>query len=132
MSEQKVYDKPMTFVNAKRIRTGDKTAKGANKTTVTFGLVNDFKTGVEVNTADQLIAALEQYRGKQVNIMLFVEDKEHDGRKFQSAYVGVTEMIPKDQQPGKATFVPKSSQTAAKIEAKAKQLAEQFSTPTKA
>ncbi len=128
-TENKVYDKPMTFVNAKRVRTGDKTAKGANKTTVTFGLVNDFKTGAEVNTADQLITALEQYRGKQVNLMIFVEDKEHDGRKFQSAYVGVTEMIPKDQTQGKATFVPKNQTTAAKIEAKSKQLAEQFSAP---
>ncbi len=124
--EKKQYDKPMTFVNAKRIRTGDKTTKGADKTTVTFGLMNDFKTNQEVNTADQLIAALEQYRGKQINLVIYVQDKEHEGRKFQSAFVGVTEMIPKDQQQGKTAFVPKNQSRSNDIKAKADSIRTQF------
>ncbi len=129
MSEQQVYDKPMTFVNTKRVRTGDKTKNGADKTTLTFGITKNFKTGAEENTLDLLIAALEQYRGKQVNLTVFVQDKQsEDGRTFKSSYVGVTEMIPRDQAPQgmKNTFVPKNVAKQESIKARAEKLADQF------
>lgn len=127
-NEEKQYDKPMTFVNAKRVRTGDTTKSGAEKTVVTFGLVKNYKTGEEENSLDQLIAALEQYRGKQVNLNIFIQDKEdsNTGRTFQSCYVGVTEMIPKYQAQAKTAFVPKANAKAAALKAKTDKLSEQF------
>lgn len=130
MSEQKQYDKPMTFVNTKRVRVGDKTAKGADKTTLTFGLTKDFKTGAEVNTLDMLIDALLPYQGRQVNLTVFQEEKESNGRKFPTAYVGITEMIPKDegggpQGGGRGGFVPKVQNKTADIKARAEAIRKQ-------
>ena len=126
MSNETKYDKPMTFVNTKRVRTGDKTAKGAEKTTLTFGLMKDFKTGQEVNTADALIEALLPYQGKQINVTVFLEEKESNGRKFPSAYVGITEMIPKDQAVGQAQFVPKTNSRAQTVKENAEKIRAQF------
>lgn len=127
MSTQRQYDKPMTFVNTKRVRAGDKTQTGKDKTTLTFGLMKDFKTGEEVNTADQLIAALLPYQGKQINLIVFQEEKEHNGRKFLTASVGITEMIPKDQQQGQSQFVPKSQSRTDSVKAKAAEISNKFS-----
>lgn len=124
--EQKQYDKPMTFVNTKRVRTGDKTAKGADKTTLTFGLMKDFKTGAEVNSLDQLIDALLPYQGKQVNMSVFIQEKESNGRVFPTAYIGITEMIPKDQGVSTPRFVPKAS-TAQNAAANANRVRQQLS-----
>jgi hypothetical protein len=124
--QQKQYDKPMTFVNTKRVRTGDVTAKGAEKTVLTFGLTKDYKTGAEINTLDQLIDALLPYQGKQVNFSVFIQEKEKDGRTFPTAYVGITEMIPKDQQQSQTRFVPKASKGAT-AQANADKIRQQFS-----
>lgn len=131
--EQRQYDKPMTFVKTKRVRTGDVTAKGAEKTVLTFGLVKNFKTGAEENTLDILLEALEQYRGKQVNLTVFLEQKEKDGRTFPSAYIGITEMIPKSEGGGpggsqpRQQYVAKPSKGATAAEGAAK-IRQQFST----
>ncbi len=123
--QKKQYDKPMTFVNAKRVRTGDKTSTGKDKTVLTFGLMEDFKTKLEINTLDKLIDALLPYKGKQVNLNIFIEDKEYQGRKFQSASVGVTEMIPKNQVAGAATYTTKES-TADDVKAQAEKIRAEF------
>lgn len=123
-NEQKQqYDQPATFVGTKRVRVGDKDSKGRDKTTLTFGLTN--RNGQEINTCDDLIAALLPYQGKQVNFTIYVEEKEAagTGRKFPSAFVKVTEMIQKDAQaPGTRTaFVPKQSRGEA-VKAKSAQI----------
>lgn len=115
MSEQnKQYDgPPSTFVNTKRVRLGED-SKGRQTTTVTFGLTKN-RDGVEINSADSLREALNALEGKQVNLTIHVEEKVSDqGRKFPSAFVRVTEMIPKDAGGGGRTqYVPKASKAEA-------------------
>lgn len=124
-NEQKIYDTPATFVNVKRVRT-EKDTKGRDQYVFTFGLGND-KQGNQINGLDQLIAALETYRGKQVNLDFRVEEKTAEsGRTFPSAFCRIVEMIPKDQQTTKATFVPKNQTKTQALQAKAAKLAEQF------
>lgn len=111
MSETQ-YDKPMHFVNAKRVRVGEKTKNGADKTVLTFGLTKD-RDGNEINTLDQLIDTLLQYQGKQVNLSVFVREVESNGRTFPSASVGITEMVPRGEGGGQTKFVPKKSTSTA-------------------
>lgn len=108
MSNQQQYDLPATFVNVKRVKV-DKDSKGRDQVKLTFGLTKD-KNGQEVNSADQLIEALEQYRGKQVNFDIRIGEAESGGRTFPTAFVRIVEMIPKDAQaPGtKTAWVPKA------------------------
>ncbi len=123
--QQQQYDTPATFVNVKRVRKELDTKK-REQVVFTFGLGKD-KQGNEVNGADQLIAALEQYRGKQVNLDFRIEEKTSEqGRTFPSAFCRIVEMIPKDQQQGKATYVPKNQSKAQNLQDKANKLAEQF------
>lgn len=120
------YDKPATFVNVKRVRQ-ETDNKGREQTVLTFGLTKD-KNGNEINTADQLIAALLPYQGKQVNLDVRIEEKTSaQGRKFPSAFVRVVEMIPKDAGGGgTATFVPKSQSRTDGIKAAAKKIQQTF------
>ncbi len=125
---QQQYSTPATFVNVKRVRLGDKDSKGRDKMTLTFGLGSD-RAGNEVNNLNSLIAALEQYRDKQVNFTIHTEEKEdpQSKRKFPSAFIKITEMIPKDQQQGKVAFVPKADKKA-NVQANAAKIREQFNT----
>ncbi len=119
------YDTPATFVNVKRVRT-ETDSKGRAQTVFTFGLGTD-RQGNSINGLDLLIAALTPYAGKQVNLDFRVEEKTSEqGRKFPSAFVRIVEMIPKDQQTAKATYVPKTSNKAEAVKANAARLAEQF------
>lgn len=119
------YDTPATFVNVKRVRKETDT-KGREQYVFTFGLGKD-RQGNEINGADQLIAALAPYAGKQINLDFRVEEKTaKSGRTFPSAFCRIVEMIPKDQQVGKSTFVPKTTNKAQALQAKANKLADQF------
>lgn len=120
------YDKPATFVNVKRVRQ-ETDSKGREQTVLTFGLTKD-KNGNEINTADQLIAALLPYQGKQVNLDVRIEEKtSQQGRKFPSAFVRVVEMIPKDQGGGGTpTYVPKGQSRSETLKAKASKLQQDF------
>lgn len=115
MSEAKTYDLPATFVNVKRVKSGEKDSKGRDVVKLTFGTGED-RQGNATNGCDQLIAALEQYRGKQVNLDIRIGEAEANGRKFPTAFVRVVEMIPKDDARSGAVrteFVPKVSKTEA-------------------
>lgn len=110
MSNQQ-YDTPATFVNVKRVLQG-KDAKDRDQVKLTFGLTRD-REGNEINTCDQLIEALEQYRGKQVNFDIRIGEAESNGRKFPTAFVRIVEMIPKDGPATKTVYVPKASKAEA-------------------
>ncbi len=130
MSDQQQYDKPATFVNVKRVRVDEKDAKGRDRTTITFGLGTD-RQGNPTNGLDALIAALLPYQGKQVNLTIYTEEKTSaQGRKFPSAFVKVTEMIPKDQQTtapaGKSQFVPKTQDRNQAVKNKAEEIRNSF------
>lgn len=119
------YETPATFVNVKRVRQETDT-KGREQTVLTFGLLQD-KNGNTVNSADQLIAALIPYQGKQVNFDIRIEEKTSaQGRKFPSAFVRIVEMIPKDQATGKTEYVSKTTSRAAQVAATAEKLKKQF------
>lgn len=113
MSQQQQYSTPATFVNVKRVRTGDKDSKGRDKTVLTFGLQE--RDGVTSNTLQDLVTALLPYAeaGKQVNMSIHIEEKQGPTGKFPSAFVKITEMIPKAQQAGKTQYVPKTQNAAA-------------------
>ena len=121
--QNKVYDVPATFVNVKRVKL-EQDDKKRDKMVFTFGLGED-KNGNPTNGCDQLIEALQQYKGKQVNLDFRVEEKEYKGKKFPSAFVRIVEMIPKDQQASQTAFVPKASK-ADQVKANAERLAKQF------
>lgn len=125
-TQQQQYDTPATFVNVKRVRQ-ETDKKGRAQTVLTFGLTKD-KNGNEVNTADELIAALSQYAGKQVNLDIRIEEKEgQNGRTFPSAFVRIVEMIPKDQGGGgKTAFVPKNQTKTQALKEKAERLKQDF------
>ena len=107
MSQNQQYSQPATFVGTKRVRVGEKDSKGRDKTTLTFGIQS--RDGQEINTLDQLIEALLPLRGKQANLTVYIEEKQtQNGRTFPSAFVRVTEMIPREQGGGRTQFVPKS------------------------
>ena len=109
---QKQYDGPPSFfVNAKRVSTGTD-SKGRTQTKLTFGTYTT-KEG-EVNTCDELIDILNQYRGKQVNLDVRIEKQEGG---YDRAFVRVTEMIPKSQ--GGAKFTPKTNSRQSKIQEQA-------------
>lgn len=117
------YDTPATFVNVKRVRQAQD-SKGREQLVLTFGLTKG-RNGEEINTADALIDALEQYRGKQVNLDVRIEEKDSgNGRTFPSAFVRVVEMIPKGQGggTGRTQFVSKGQAAATK----AKNITKQF------
>ena len=121
------YDKPATFVSVKRVRTGEKDSKGRDRTVLTFGLGKD-PQGNEINGLDALIAALLPYQGKQVNFAVHLEEKTTpQGRKFPSAFVKITEMIPKDAGGGGQTqFVPKNQTRNQSIRATAEKIKQTF------
>ncbi len=125
--QNKQYDgPPSTFVNVKRVKAGEQDDKGREKTVLTFGLQTD-RNGNEVNTCDQLIEALEQYRGKQVNIDIRVGEAESaQGRKFPTAFVRIYEMIPKDAQAGRVAFVPKKPSRTDDVKARAAKIQQDF------
>lgn len=117
------YDKPATFVNVKRVRQ-DKDSKGREQTVLTFGLTKN-KDGEEINTCDDLIAALLPYKGKQVNLDVRMEEKTSaQGRKFPSAFVRVVEMIPKEQ--GTVGFVAKTQTKSETLKATAAKIQQDF------
>lgn len=120
------YNTPATFVNVKRVRIGEQDSKGREKTVLTFGLVKG-KDGEETNSLDALIAALLPYQGKQVNFSIHMEEKESNGRTFPSAFVKITEMIPKGQEAGatKTVYTPKVSKGEA-TKARSEQIRNSF------
>jgi hypothetical protein len=104
---------PSTLVNVKRVRKGTE-KKGKNQDqdqlVITFGLYEDFTTGVTRNSLDELIETLLPYQGKQVNLDIRVSQKQSkSGKKFDTAFVIVKEMIPKEQTQGRATYTTKAS-----------------------
>lgn len=112
-----------TLVGAKRVRTGTDNA-GRKKTVLTFGLDKNGN-----NSADQLLAALETLRGKQVNFDIRVGEKESANGTFETAFVIIKEMVPKDQQTssgGQAKFVPKNKSRAENVKATAQKIREQM------
>jgi hypothetical protein len=116
MNQKKSYDGPPShFVNAKRVSTQtDK--NGREYTKLTFGIY-ETKSG-QVNTLDELLDVLEQYRGRQVNIEVRTESQDNG---YDRAYVRVTEMIPKNS--GQAKFTPKTSSKQANIRQQASKFA---------
>lgn len=104
-------------------------SKGRATLTATFGLKAD-QNGVEVNTLDDLIAALEPLRGKQANITFHIEEQESQGRKFLTGFARVTEMIPRDQgggpQGGQSRFTPKNQQRNTNVKATAQKIRQNF------
>lgn len=105
--QTKQYDgPPSTFVNVKRVKqeTDD---KGRDKVVLTFGTYTD-KNDVERNSLNELIDALLVLQGKQANLDVRIEMREaQSGAKYPSAFVRVTEMIPRAQ--GQTQFVAKGS-----------------------
>lgn len=127
--QQQQYNTPATFVNVKRVRTGEQDSKGRDKTVLTFGLGKD-PQGNEVNGLDSLISALLPYQGKQVNFAIHVEEKTTpQGRTFPSAFVKITEMIPKDQgggPQGKTVYAPKAQSRSEAVKATAAAIKSKF------
>ncbi len=136
-----VYDQPATFVNLKRVRgltknkvTGvtevtEQDSKKRAKINLTFGLGTD-RQGNPNNGADQLIEALLPYQGKQVNFTIYVEEKtSSQGRVFPSAFVKITEMIPRDEAPMgmKTQFVAKTTTRAQDVKNRAEEIKKSFS-----
>jgi hypothetical protein len=125
--QTKQYDgPPSTFVNVKRVKqeTDD---KGRERTQITLGTYTDSRTGVERNSLNELIEALLVLQDKQVNLDIRVEMKESsDGRKFPSAFLRVTEMIPKNAGGGKTAFVPKTQGRASDVKARAAKIQQDF------
>lgn len=123
MSQQnRQYDGPhSTFVSVKRVKEGED-AKGRRQTVVTIGLDKEGN-----NHLDTLIDTLTALRGKQVNLDIRVEDKDAgNGRSFPSAFLRVTEMIPKDAGGGgRVAYVPKQSK-ADEIKAKTAKIQQSF------
>lgn len=110
---------PGTLVSVKRVRKGEDT-KGREKIVLTFGTDNQGANGLEA-----LISALETYRGKQVNFDIRLDQKTTDrGVKFDTAFVIIKEMIPKDQQG--TTYTPKNQSRADAVRAKAEKIQKQF------
>lgn len=101
---------PATFVNVKRVKT-ETDAKGRDRTVLTLGPDNKGTDGVKA-LADALNAYVAE--GKQVNLDIRTEMKEaQNGSKFPSAFIRVTEMVPRGAgagAPGATTtrFVPKA------------------------
>lgn len=108
-----------TLVNVKRVRR-DTDKGGRDKLVLTFGTDKEGKDGLV-----QLIDALEQYRGKQVNFDIRVQEKQaSNGSTFDSAFVIIKEMIPKDQ--AQTTYVPKNTARATTVKASADKIRKQF------
>jgi hypothetical protein len=111
------YQKNGTIVNVKRVRKGQDHA-GREKLVLTFGLDSEGNNGLEA-----LIAALQEYAGKQVNFDIRVEEKtSKSGSKFDAAFVKITEMIPRDQAGAQTTFVPKGTARANAAKANAEKV----------
>lgn len=129
MQQNKPYDgPPSTFVNVKRVKIGEQDSKGREKYAFTLGLTND-QSGTEINTCDQLINALLPLQGKQVNLVFHVgEAQSADGRSFPTAFLRVTEMIPKSAGGGQTRFVPKTAtpNRAADVKARAAKIQADF------
>lgn len=93
----------------KRVRRATD-SKGREQLVLTFGLGTD-REGNAINGADNLIEALQEYRGKQINFDVRLEKKVGArGTEFDTGFVVVKEMIPKDDPrntPAKTKFVPK-------------------------
>lgn len=116
------YQNNGTIVGTKRVRTGTDNA-GRAKTVLTFGLDKNGN-----NSADELIKALEALKGKQINFDIRVGEKESEHGVFQTAFVIVKEMIPKDQQAPatKSKFTPKNKERAENVKATAAKIREQM------
>lgn len=112
-----------TLVSVKRVRK-DVDAKNRDKVVLTFGTDNQGRDGLA-----ELIAALKQYEGKQVNFDIRLDKKTTErGVAFDTAFVIVKEMIPKAAgggAPGKAQYVPKQSRKD-QVQQRAKQINESF------
>lgn len=126
MSENKYQGPPATFVNVKRVRQ-EKDTKGRDKVKLTFGTYTD-RNGTERNSLDELISALLELKAEgksgQANLDIRIEEKTSErGSKFPSAFVMVTEMIPKEA--GQVRFVPKQSRTEA-VKARTAQIKADF------
>ncbi len=93
MSEQ---EKNGVLINVKRVTEEKKQGKKQDQDKSMF-CIGENTDGT--NELDKLIAALEQYKGKQVNFDFRVTDKEHEGRKYRGAFLIVKEMVPRDKQP---------------------------------
>lgn len=106
-----------TILNVKRVRRAtDK--KGREQIVLTFGLGNT-PNGTPVNGADQLIASLAEYAGKQINFDVRLDKKTGpSGAEFDTGFVIVKEMIPKDDPrntQAKTKFVPKGQTRTAEL-----------------
>jgi hypothetical protein len=113
-------------VNVKRVKQ-EKDAKNRDKVKLTFGTYTD-KNGTERNSLQELINALLELTGEgksgQANLDIRIEMKTSDrGSQFPSAFVMVTEMVPKAT--GETRFVPKTSR-AADVKARSQEIAKAF------
>lgn len=108
----------------KRVRRATD-AKGREQLVLTFGLGTD-REGNEINGADNLIAALQEYKGKQINFDVRLEKKVGArGTEFDTGFVVVKEMIPKDDPrsvPPKTKFVPKGQARTAELKTNAERV----------
>ena len=107
-----------TIVSVKRVRKGFDT-KEREKIVLTFGPDSKGR-----DSALALARAIQALEGKQINFDIRLDKKESDNGTFDTAFVIVKEMVPKDQR--KATFVPKNKSRADDVKAKAKKIQEQF------
>ncbi len=98
------YKKDGAIINVKRVRR-DVDFNKREKVVLTFGLNRDGG-----NDLDTLIATLQSYQGKQVNFDIRLDKKTSErGAAFDTAFVIVKEMIPKDMADASSTFTPKKS-----------------------
>lgn len=109
MSEQ---ENKGTLVNVKRVRRGTD-HKEREQVVITLGLDKEGN-----NSLDKFIEAVAALRGKQANFDIRFEKKTTDkGYEFESAFLIVKEMIPKDVP--QARFVPKTEKKAADLKKRA-------------
>lgn len=102
------------LVGTKRVRS-EIDSKGRKRTVLTFGPTKG-PDGEMVDTASALIEALELLRGKQINFDVRVSEMTSErGTTFETAFVIVKEMIPKDATQTK--FVPKNQAKASQAKA---------------
>ena len=107
-----------TLVNVKRVRRAQDKS-GREQVVLTVGLDKEGN-----NTADALIETQQTNKGKQINFDVRLEVKQTTtGQTFDSAFVIVKEMIPRDAN---ATYTPKANAKQTSVKANADKIRKQF------
>jgi len=110
-----------TIIGVKRVRRATDT-KGREKVVLTFGLDKDGN-----NIADVLMQTLTALQGKQVNFDIRLDKRTSEqGVEFDTAFVIVKEMIPKDQQAPRSTYKPKQAAAKSNLKARANAISKEL------